>query len=229
MKTAMSNTIHKASSGRLVALLVASLLILEPALPLRADALPLDGAPPQSLQIAILDGEGALNNISQRTAREPIVQVQDENHKPVAGALVLFAIHGGGQGASAAFTGGASTLSVVTDANGVAHAAGLVANQVKGPWQIQVTASYGKLTTSTVINENNVAPSAQGQAPPSKPPFHWALSKPTTIVGGVLVLGAIVAIVVVASNNNNSTNITPGGGTVGAPTTAVRPGIRFHF
>ena len=225
----MSNTTHTGSSGRLVALLVASLLFLEPAAALRAEPLPLADAPPQSLQIVILEGEGALNNISERTAREPIVQVQDENHKPLAGAAVLFAIHGGGEGAGGAVGGGASSLSVVTDANGVAHATGLVTNGVKGAWQLQVTASYGKVTTTTTINESNVTPTVQSNLKPQKPNFHWPLSKPTTIVGGVLVFGAILAIVVVTSNSNNSTTITTGTGTVGAPGGAVRPGIRIHF
>ena len=37
-------------------------------------------------RIEVVEGDGAINNIRQRTAREPIVQVEDENHKPVAGA-----------------------------------------------------------------------------------------------------------------------------------------------
>ena len=67
--------------SRLLAVLVAAALAGSPSL----DA---QSAVPQNLQITILDGEGALNNIKQRTAREPIVQVTDENHKPVAGAVV---------------------------------------------------------------------------------------------------------------------------------------------
>jgi hypothetical protein len=219
----MANTTYSGTSVRLVALLVASLLLLEPAAPLHAEVLPAE-APPQSLQIVILDGEGALNNISERTAREPIVQVQDENHKPLAGAAVLFAIHGGSGGAGAAFAGGASSLSVVTDANGVAHAAGLLANQAQGSWQIQVTASVGKVQATTVINESNVVPSASPS--PSKPPAHWPVSKPVTIVGGLLAVGAIIAFVVV-SNNNNGTTITTGTGTVGAP--AIKAGIHIRF
>ena len=42
------------------------------------------------LNLVIVEGEGAINNVRQRTAREPIVQVEDENHKPVAGAVVVF-------------------------------------------------------------------------------------------------------------------------------------------
>ncbi len=47
-------------------------------------------AAPNRIFIQIIDGEGALNDIRSRTAREPIVEVDDENHKPIAGALVLF-------------------------------------------------------------------------------------------------------------------------------------------
>ncbi len=57
------------------------------------------------LNIVIIEGEGAINNIKQRTAREPVVQVEDENHKPVAGAAVIFALSD--QGAGGTFAGGA--------------------------------------------------------------------------------------------------------------------------
>ena len=50
----MANTIHSLTGARLLALLVASLLLLEPAVPLYAEALP-EGAPPASLQIVILE------------------------------------------------------------------------------------------------------------------------------------------------------------------------------
>ena len=39
------------------------------------------------LNLVVVEGEGQINNIKQRSAREPVVQVQDENHKPVAGAI----------------------------------------------------------------------------------------------------------------------------------------------
>ena len=45
---------------------------------------------PSALNLVIVEGEGAINNIRQRTARETIVQVEDENHRPVAGAVVAF-------------------------------------------------------------------------------------------------------------------------------------------
>ncbi|MGA2649909.1 MAG: hypothetical protein ABSF28_05280 [Terracidiphilus sp.] len=228
MKSFMANTIHLRTGGRLVAMMLASLLLLEPAAPLLAQDAPA-AAPPHSLQIVILEGEGALNNVQERTAREPIVQVQDENHRPFAGAAVLFAIHGATGGAGAAFAGGASSLSVITDANGVAKGVGLLPNQIQGSWQIHVTASYGNLTTSTTINESNIFKALQNQQEspsPQKPAFKWPLSKPASIVGGVAI-GVVLIIVFAELSTNSGTKITTGSGTVGAPT--YRPGIRIRF
>jgi hypothetical protein len=225
----MTKIANSGISGRLVALLAITLLVLEPALPLGAQESP---APPKSLQIVILDDETPLNNISERTAREPIIQVQDENHKPLAAASVLFAIHPAAGGAGAAFANGASTLSVVTNANGVARASGLVMNQVKGTWQLQITASKNGLTTTTTINETNVAPTTTpGNTTPNKPPTHLFGTHGIAIVGGVAVIAAVVAIVVVTQNSNNSTSISTGTGTVGAPASGTRSGagFRIHF
>jgi hypothetical protein len=61
----------------------------------------------QALNIIVVEGEGAINNVRQRTAREPIVQVEDENHRPVAGAVVVFTLPS--QCAGGAFAGGAQT------------------------------------------------------------------------------------------------------------------------
>src|SRR5579859_1089862 len=79
--------------------------------------------PAPMLNIVIVEGEGAINNIKLRTARETIVQVEDENHKPVAGAAVVFTLPN--QGAGGSFAGNAQTLTSVTDANGRAVARGL--------------------------------------------------------------------------------------------------------
>ena len=234
----MMNPVRKANipaaGARVCALLVAALLLLQPLAALHAEEAP-DGAPPQDMQIVILDGEGALNNIEARTAREPIVQVQDHNHKPIAGASVLFAIHGGTAGAGGAFADGATSLTVTTGTDGIAHATGLLPNTSKGSWQIAVSASYGALTASTIINEINFTPLPP--APPqsttttfTRPPFHWPFPKPITIAGGIIIVGTIIAVTVIETNGNNSTKITPGNPTVGPPgSSTVMGGIHIRF
>lgn len=73
-----------------------------------------------SLKIVVLEGEGAVNIIQQKTAVRPLVEVRDRNNLPVAGATVTFSIGGGGSGA--AFAGGVQTLTVTTNAVGQAAA-----------------------------------------------------------------------------------------------------------
>ncbi|HTV13735.1 MAG TPA: hypothetical protein VME68_03405 [Acidobacteriaceae bacterium] len=237
MTTSSFKTTLGGSGLRLCALFIAALLVLEPVAPAQAQV-SAAAEPPRSLQIIILDGEGALNNIQERTAREPIVQVQDHNHKPVAGASLLFAIHGGADGASGSFAGGASTLSVTTDANGIGRAVGLSPNTLKGGWQIEVTATLGTLTATTLINEMNVPPTPSTatptsnavSSPPLKPPSHHIFTKPITITGSLLIAGAVIAITVVELQGNGPTKITTGTGNVGPPGTgASTGGIRIRF
>jgi hypothetical protein len=105
------------------------------------------------LNLVIVEGEGAINNVRQRTAREPIVQVEDENHKPISGAAVLFTLPQGGPGGT--FANGAKTLQVMTDSKGQAIAKGLRLNDVSGKFQIQVEASYQGSTATATINQAN--------------------------------------------------------------------------
>jgi len=109
--------------------------------------------PAHKLSLVIVEGDAAINNIRQRTAREPIVQVEDENHKPVAGAAVIFLLPT--HGAGGAFTDGSHTLSVITDAQGRAVARGIIPNNVKGQFQIQVKVSYNNMTTTGTITQTN--------------------------------------------------------------------------
>src|SRR5208337_3232472 len=125
-------------------------------------ALPLTAAfaqePAHSLNLVIVEGDGAINNIRQRTAREPIVQVEDENHKPVAGAAVLFLLPEHGAGGT--FADGSHSLSVVTNAQGRAAAHGMHLNNVQGQFQIQVTATFNGLTATATISQSMAAGAA---------------------------------------------------------------------
>jgi len=206
-------------------------------LPAELPDAPLPPGETQALEITILDGDGALNDIRQRTAREPIVQVTDHNHKPVAGVLVLFAINYGSSGAGATI-GGVTSFRTVTDAEGRAQAHGLTPNDVEGQFTITVTATLGQIIATTIIHQENKilkaggnptsqqsttasAPPANPVPPPAQPtPSHskfHIIPKSTlgkVILGGIVVAGTIVTIVVVTKSG---TEITPGKGTVGAP------------
>ncbi len=171
------------------------------------------------LNIVVIEGEGAINNIRQRTAREPIVQVEDRNRKPVAGAAVVFMLPD--RGASGIFPNGSRTLTVMTDENGRAAARGLRPNTVRGDVQIRVTASHQGRTGSATITQTNVLTGAAAAAAGGGLAAKWIL----LIAAGAAaaVAGGVVAATGDSGNNGGSpaartpTTVTPGSGTVGPP------------
>ena len=134
-------------------------------LPLQAQAQPVtpgQAAPARKLNIVIVEGEGAINNIRQRVAREPIVQVEDENRRPVAGAAVTFFLPN--QGPSGVFANGSRTLTVTTDSQGQAVARGIQPNNIQGKFEIRVSASHQGQTASATIGQTNLLTAAAAGA-----------------------------------------------------------------
>jgi hypothetical protein len=119
---------------------------------------------PARINIIVVEGEGASNPVRQRVARDPVVQVEDDDHRPVAGAVVVFALPV--SGASGEFFDGARNLTVLTDDNGRATARGLKTNDIPGKLQIYVTASYRGLRARSLINQMVAdAPGAKTKVP----------------------------------------------------------------
>jgi hypothetical protein len=113
-----------------------------------------------NLKILVIAGEGAVNIIQQKTAVAPVVEIRDRNNLPVSGATVTFSIGGGN---TAAFAGGAQTLTVTTNAAGQAAAAAL--NPLSGgSFQIQVSATFQGQTAAATIAQTNVLTAAEAAA-----------------------------------------------------------------
>jgi hypothetical protein len=172
------------------------------------------------LKILVLEGEGAINNIRQRTARDPIVEVQDENNRPVAGAVVTFLLPD--RGASGTFANGAKSLSVTTDAQGRAVATGLQPNSVEGQYQIHVTASYqGQIASATIAQSNAVGAAAAAGAAGAGAGAGKLIAI-LAIVGGAVAGGVVYAT---QRGDNGSSggspariaNVSAGSPTVGPP------------
>jgi hypothetical protein len=172
---------------------------------------------PTGLSITIVEGEGAINNVRQRVNREPIVQVEDQNHKPIAGAVVIFLLPD--QGATGTFPDGSHMLMAVTDNQGRATARGIRPNNQSGPLQIRVTASFQGLTASSVISQTNLAGAASASG-------FAGLSTTAKVViilgiaGGAAAAGAIIATHTGgggSSSTPSTVTLSPGTPTVGAP------------
>jgi hypothetical protein len=165
------------------------------------------GQDPQAprLNIVIVEGDGAINNIKQRTSRETIVEVQDENHKPVAGAAVVFLLPGDGPGG--AFAGGAKSATLVTDSAGRATMPTLQPNQATGNFQIRVNVSSQGRTASATIAQSNVAGAGAAGAGGSAAGIS---GKTIAIIVAVAAAGAVGAAVGLrGKNNTNTTTPTP--------------------
>ena len=174
------------------------------------------------LNIVIVEGEGAINNIRQRTAREPIIQVEDENHKPIAGAAVVFSLPG--QGAGGTFAGNTQSLSVVTDSQGRAVAHGFHPNSVQGQYQIHVTASNnGQSANATISQTNALVAGAAGAGAAAG--ISGKLIAILVIAGAAAAAGgAYYATHNGGGNGSGNSSVTPsaivispGSGTVGPP------------
>ena len=169
--------------------------------------------PGAALSITILEGDNAIVNVRQRLSREAIVQVEDENRKPIAGAAVTFFTPSNGAGA--VFSNGANNITILTDAQGKAVVRGIKPNPTPGKFEIKVTATKeGFRTASAVLTQTNAAAAAA------------AISG--TFLGILIAAGAAAGIgIAVAANSGGSgtgpgtvtrpTVLTPGAAVVGPP------------
>jgi hypothetical protein len=170
--------------------------------------------PQPKLGIVIVEGEGAINNLKDQTIHPPVIQVQDENQKPVAGAAVVFFLPNQGPGGT--FFDGTRSLTVTTDAQGRATIRGIRFNRISGQMQIRVTASSGGQTATATITQTNVG--GPGGAP--------GMSTTAKVIIIVAIAAGVTVGAVLATRGGSSSSsttspppitITPGTPTVGAP------------
>ncbi len=169
---------------------------------------------PARLSLVVVEGNDVINNIKQRTSRETIVQVEDENHRPVAGAAVAFLLPDSGPGG--AFAGGAKSATIVTNAQGRAVMPRMTPNQLTGQYQIRVNASFRGQQASTTISQQNVVAAAGAAA------AGGVSTKLILIIAGLAAAGATAGAI--AATRGGGTTVTPtgsitqaGAATVGGP------------
>ena len=147
----------------------------------------------------------AQNNLRKGRATKAVVEVRDRNNKPVAGVAILFLLPGSGP--SGTFAGGATSLTVTTNAAGQAIAS-YAPNQVAGMFSMTATANVNGVTVGTAtISQANIAAVAGAAG---------AGMSGTTIgiIVGVAAAAAVGIGVAVASGGSSSTVVPP---TVASP------------
>lgn len=146
---------------------------------------PQPGPQPAPLKIVVLQGEGARHSIRSRHGVQTVIEVRDENGKPLPGAQVVFQLPAAGPGGT--FPGGRLTQRTVTDARGQAATAGFAPNDQEGRFNLKVTATSGEASASIVVSQINALRTEVDAARRSKKP--WIV----LLLGGAAAGGVIAA------------------------------------
>ena len=173
----------------------------------------------QSLKVTALAGNNAMNDLERGLMSPLVIQVLDQNDRPVEGAEVVFRFPLNGPGAT--FRGGNTSQTVRTNGQGQAAAVNWTANNQVGNFTVRVTASYGNQLGETSVSMTNVTRIVEnGKGGPKKSKWYsskWV--KIALIAGGA----ATIAGVILATRGGSSSastptvTITPGSPTVGGP------------
>jgi hypothetical protein len=185
------------------------------AISLFALMLGVDAAQAAGLRIRVIAGEGVVNVMQQKTAVSPVIEVEDRNGLPVAGATVTFTIVGSG---IASFPSASSTFTVVTDAQGQATSAPI--NLVgAGTFAIRVRAVSQGLSGAATIAQTNVASAAKAEAATNQTP------QPVPIGGKGVSKKALGAIGAAGVGSGAFALTQAGGDTAQAPVTGSEPSV----
>jgi hypothetical protein len=176
----------------------------------------------QGLKVIVLAGKDEANDLSTKVMAPVVVQVLDQNDRPVEGAEVVFRFPISGP--SAIFPGGKTSVTVRTNGSGQAAAMNWFANAQTGRFDVHVSVSYGNQVGETTFQMINAAKVEHAQLGTKKPKRGWF--EPTwvkiAVIGGT---AAVIAGVVLATRGGGSSTpakpptitITPGSPTIGGP------------
>lgn len=178
----------------------------------------------KNLKILALAGNGEMNDLERKVMAPLVVQILDQNDRPVEGAEVVFRFPLNGPGA--AFPGGKTSQTVRSNGTGEAAALNWMANGEVGTFEIHVNATYGNEIGETIVKMQNVSRivEAQGSNKHAKR-NHWYSPTWVKVALVAVAAGAVVGIVLAtrgggghsSGSNTIPITITPGSPTVGQP------------
>ena len=199
--------------ARLATLLTAGLLLTgtmaaQPTSDIRTSSAPTG----ERLNLVVLQGQRAVNDIRTPTTMMVVVEVRDENYRPLEGATVEFELPATGPGGS--FADGTYNKKAIANAQGQAFTA-FDPNMKPGRFAIRARATFGVRTgTVTIVQENKA-----GQTTPTWISRHKTLA----IVIAVGAAGAATSAIVAtrggtaSASSKPTVTITSGIPTFGSP------------
>ena len=166
----------------------------------------------QNLKVIPLAGNRENNDLERRIMAPLVVQVLDQNERPVEGADLVFRFPSSGPGAT--FANQQSSKTFRTNADGQAAAVGWVANSQAGTFQVKVSASRGNEVGETTISMTNVTRVMSDRKDKHR---SWWSSKWAKI--GVIgaAAGTVTAIILLTRGSSSSSSSTPGPVIIASP------------
>jgi hypothetical protein len=165
----------------------------------------------ENLRVLPLAGNHAMNDLERRIMSPLVVQVLDQNARPVEGAQVVFRFPLNGPGAE--FPNRQPAQTARTNADGQASAVGWMAREL-GTFEVHVTVSRGNELGETTISMTNVAKLVEGVKEKHKTWWSHKWAKVAVIAGAA---GVAVAVVLLTRSSTKTVTATPGSPTIGGP------------
>lgn len=164
----------------------------------------------EDLKVLVLEGQRSMNDIARHIGVQPVVEVRDQNDRPVEGATVLFRLPPSGAGGT--FGGNSLTFSSRTSAQGQAAASGFVPNDKLGRFDIHVTATLQNRIGQATISETNTPNSLSVIEPAPKHVSLWR--KKYVWIGAAAAVAVGVFFIIRATRSSPAPT----------PTVAITPG-----
>lgn len=167
----------------------------------------------REMRILILEGRGAVNDVSRPAVAGPTVEVRDENYVPVEGAEVEFQLPESGPGGM--FANQQRQLKTRTNSQGQAFAP-FIPNKETGRFEIKVTARSGDRVAEVSIPQSNSTKPRTGEtAGPHRP---WYRNWKYWAIAGGATAGIVLAVTYGGGSSSPTTIIlTPGTPVVTGP------------
>jgi hypothetical protein len=178
--------------------------MLHKALLMAALSLAAYGQPEAGVAIRVVEGDGAINSIRLHRGHDPVVRVLDPTGEPIAGAIVTFLLPSSGPGGT--FGDSGLSLTIQTDAQGMAVGRGLRPNRIAGQFRIRATTSWHNQAASASLTETNAEPLAQS---------HTSRTIAIVVIAAAAVAGGAAA----ASHGGKSSAATNAGAATAPPAT----------
>jgi len=158
-----------------------------------------------------------MNDLERHVMSPLVVQVLDQDDRPVEAAEVVFRFPLEGPGAS--FADGKTSRTVRTNGQGQAAALGWMANDQVGAFEVKVTATYASQMGDATIPMLNVTRIVEEPKKASKNGGWWTPTKVKLIIaaGAVAAVAAIVIVKTTGGSGTPTVTISPGAPTVGGP------------